>query len=134
MAYKFVDVEYAKSYMDRVASVPFQLPAIAFGSAFALNLLNLAFERDQIKVQLSLLAAYINLLACLSYYLAWQSMAPTVMDAYGRGFNLNRWVMWIHTTPAMIYLVSIISDFTRNQVRSCGERSTESAVPLPPWG
>lgn len=91
-------------------------PMVAFGTAFGLNFITLLFERESAKFQLALLACYINFLAGFSDYLAWKGYAPVVRDCWGQGFQLQRSVMWLLTTPAMVYLLSIISDFSRTKV------------------
>ncbi|KAG2434989.1 hypothetical protein HYH02_011988 [Chlamydomonas schloesseri] len=91
---------------------------IAFGTAFGLNFITLLFERESAKFQLALLACYINFLAGFSDYLSWKGYAPIVRDSWGQGFQLLRTVMWLLTTPAMVYLLSIISDFSRLKVYS----------------
>ncbi|MEW5298365.1 MAG: hypothetical protein WDW36_001497 [Sanguina aurantia] len=92
------------------------LPMVSFGTAFMLNFMTLMFERESAKFQLALLACYINFLAGFCDYLCWKGYAPVTVDAWGQGFQLLRTVMWLHTTPAMVYLLSIISDFSQKQV------------------
>ncbi|KXZ54193.1 hypothetical protein GPECTOR_5g288 [Gonium pectorale] len=89
---------------------------IAFSTAFGLNFITLLFERESAKFQLALLACYINFLAGFSDYLSWKGISPIVRDSWGQGFQLLRTVMWLLTTPAMVYLLSIISDFSRIKV------------------
>jgi len=101
------------------AEVPkeaYQVPMVAFSTAFGLNFLTLMFERESIKFQLALIACYINLLAASSDFIAWQGWGPIVKDSWGVGSPIVRMVMWLWTTPAMVYLLSIISDYTRTQV------------------
>ncbi|PNW86121.1 hypothetical protein CHLRE_02g074150v5 [Chlamydomonas reinhardtii] len=93
-------------------------PMVAFGTAFGLNFITLLFERESAKFQLALLACYINFLAGFSDYMSWKGYAPIVRDSWGQGFQLLRTVMWLLTTPAMVYLLSIISDFSRLKVYS----------------
>lgn len=93
---------------------------VAFGTAFGLNFITLLFERESAKFQLALLACYINFLAGFSDYMSWKGYAPIVRDSWGQGFQLLRTVMWLLTTPAMVYLLSIISDFSRLKVRERG--------------
>ncbi|KAG2482178.1 hypothetical protein HYH03_018877 [Edaphochlamys debaryana] len=91
---------------------------VAFGTAFGLNFITLLFERESAKFQLALLACYINFLAGFSDYLSWRGYSPIVRDTWGQGFQLLRTVMWLLTTPVMVYLLSIISDFSRLKVYS----------------
>ena len=118
---------------------------VAFGTAFSLNFLTLLFERESAKMQLALLACvsrknsqsepgrksrmlltlsasaaapaqYINFLACFNDYLSWRGVSPIVRDVWGDGMQVMRILMWLHTTPAMVYLLSIISDFDRKRI------------------
>jgi len=40
-----------------------------------------------------------------------------VPDVWGGGLQIMRMLMWLHTTPAMLYLLSLISDFDKKRVR-----------------
>ncbi|GFR47594.1 hypothetical protein Agub_g9328 [Astrephomene gubernaculifera] len=91
-------------------------PMIAFSTAFGLNFITLLFERESAKFQLALLACYINFLAGFSDYLSWKGYSPILRDSFGGGFQLLRIIMWLLTTPVMVYLLSIISDFSRVKV------------------
>ena len=59
---------------------------------------------------------YINFLACLNDYLSWKGLSPIITDVFGGGLQIMRMLMWLHTTPAMVYLLSIISDFDRGRI------------------
>ena len=52
-------------------------------------------------------------IACLQ----WAGMAPTIRGTWGHGIQIVRLNMYLHTTPAMVYLLSIVSDFSRTKVR-----------------
>jgi hypothetical protein len=64
------------------------------------------------------LPQYINFLAGFSDYLALKGFHPIMMDVWGGGHNIVRTVMWLFTTPVMVYLLSILSDFSWNRVRA----------------
>ncbi len=49
----------------------------------------------------------------------WAGMAPTIRGTWGHGIQIIRLNMYLHTTPAMVYLLSIISDFSRAKVIVC---------------
>ncbi|GAX76781.1 hypothetical protein CEUSTIGMA_g4227.t1 [Chlamydomonas eustigma] len=89
---------------------------VAFATAFTLNFATLVFERDSGKMQLALFACYINFLACFNDWLGWQGVSPVLRDIWGGGLLIMRFLMWLHTTPAMVYLLSILSDFDRQRV------------------
>jgi hypothetical protein len=42
--------------------------------------------------------------------------APTARPA---GFVISRWFMFVYVTPVMLYLLSMISDYSRTMVRAC---------------
>ena len=44
-------------------------------------------------------------------------MGPIIRGTWGHGIQIVRLNMYLHTTPAMVYLLSIISDFGRAKVR-----------------
>jgi hypothetical protein len=94
------------------------IPFVAFMTALLLNLLMLSFERETAKMPLALLACYINLLAATNDFLSWQGYAPVWRTPWGHSFLALRTIMWAHTTPAMIYMLSTLSDFPRNKVLS----------------
>ncbi len=73
---------------------------------------------------------YINFLACLNDYLAWRGISPVVRDIFGQGLHIMRILMWLHTTPAMVYLLSIISDYGQRRVRDLDSHGIYSTVEL----
>ncbi|GFH13551.1 uncharacterized protein HaLaN_09455, partial [Haematococcus lacustris] len=89
---------------------------VAFGTAFMLNVMLVAFERGSVKFQLAMVACYINLLAGLNDYLSWKCKVPIMRDAFNQGFMITRVAMWGFTTPTMVYLLSMVSDFTKAKV------------------
>mmetsp|Transcript_37013 Transcript_37013/g.109094 ORF Transcript_37013/g.109094 Transcript_37013/m.109094 type:complete len:615 (-) Transcript_37013:439-2283(-) len=93
------------------------VPATCFFTAFVLSLLTMVFERDTQRFRLAFFGAYIQILAASNDFLAYMDMAPIVRgSAYGSGVNLLRYVMWAFTTPAMIYLISLMSDSSTAQI------------------
>ena len=93
---------------------------VACVTAFSLNLLALLFEHNT-KSQLALLACYITFLAGLNDCLHWLGVAPVMRSTWGGPFQVLRAAMWMFTTPAMVYLLSIISDFSKEKVRREGK-------------
>ncbi|GAX76579.1 hypothetical protein CEUSTIGMA_g4025.t1 [Chlamydomonas eustigma] len=110
------DKELEAKFHAETTEATYTWPMVAFGTAFSLNFLTLLFERDSAKMQLPLLACYINFLACFNDYLSWKGVTPIMRDVWGDGLQIMRVLMWLHTTPAMIYLLSIISDFSHQRV------------------
>lgn len=56
------------------------------------------------------------MLAGHSEYLSYTGVAPVMRDVWGDGLAVLRMNMWLFTTPAMVYLLSVISDFKSNRV------------------
>eukprot|EP00798_Chlamydomonas_sp_ICE-L_P002518 gene2518-5470_t len=110
------NAEIEAKFASQVYAEAYTWPMVAFGTAFCLNFLTLLFERESAKFQLALLTCYINFLAGLSDYLQWRGYAPTVLGTWGHGIQIVRLVMYLHTTPAMVYLLSIVSDFNRTRI------------------
>lgn len=100
----------------QVAEEAYQWPMVAFGTAFMINIVTFILECEPSKQQLALLSCYINLLACINDFLSWKGVQPIMRDYWGHGLNPCRLVMWLHTTPVMVYLLSMLSNFTRKQV------------------
>ncbi len=89
---------------------------VAFATTMLLNFLSWIFELRPARKQLSTLAIYISFVAFLYEFLAWHQMAPIFITAAGRPNSLMRYVMWGHATPAMLYALSLISDFSPRRV------------------
>lgn len=66
--------------------------------------------------QLCFMATYISAVAFLFEFLAWARLAPIVVTAGGRPLSLMRYIMWLHATPAMLYALSMMSDFSAQRV------------------
>lgn len=89
---------------------------IAFATALLLNSMSWLFDRRPDRQQLCFLTTYISGVAFVYEYLAWKQYAPVIVTAYGRPISLMRYLMWAHATPAMIYALSMISDFDGQRV------------------
>ncbi|GAX76782.1 hypothetical protein CEUSTIGMA_g4228.t1 [Chlamydomonas eustigma] len=87
-----------------------------FATAFTLNILTMAYERDNQKFQLALLGAYIQLLAGSNDFLSFLGCVPMMPTWSAGDCHVLRMIMWAHTTPAMIYLLSLLSEFSPTQV------------------
>ncbi|KAG1671643.1 hypothetical protein FOA52_006874 [Chlamydomonas sp. UWO 241] len=112
------DPEIAVQYAAQVDSyVTYLVPASCFFTAFVLNSLTMLFERDSQRMKLAFFGAYIQLLAASSDFLSYLGVAPIMRGyAVGGGVHMLRYVMWMFTTPAMIYLLSLLSDFRKEKV------------------
>lgn len=89
---------------------------IAFATAVLLNLLSWVFERRTARRQLCFLALFICFVAFVYEFLAWRKLAPIFETASGRPNSLLRYIMWGHATPAMLYTLSLISDFDSRRI------------------
>lgn len=74
------------------------------------------FERDSQRLKLAYFGAYIQLLAAWNDCLSYMGVSPIMAGYTANGVHVLRYVMWAHTTPAMVYLLSLLSDFSRRQV------------------
>lgn len=110
------DPEMERLYKAEAKPQAYLVCMTCFWTAFVLNLITLAFERNNGRLQLALLGCYINLLAGASDYICYQGWQPVMKDAFGQGYQPLRMVMWLLTTPAMVYLLSIMSDFSMSRV------------------
>lgn len=91
------------------------LPAAALGTAFLHNFVSFLYEKKAAKAQLAILVCYLNAVACLFELLCWFGVIPVFYTADGRPFQLMRYVMWAHATPAMVYVMSLLSDFRQDE-------------------
>jgi len=91
-------------------------PLIAFATALLLNSISWMFERRPARQQLCFLATYISGVAFVFEFLAWQNMAPIYINPAGRPISIMRYVMWGHATPAMLFALSMISDFDSDRL------------------
>lgn len=87
--------------------------AAAFGTAFLHNLVSIFYEKKAAKSQLAMLVCYINAVAGVFELLCWAGVIPVFFTAEGRPFQLMRYIMWAHATAAMVYVMSLLSDFKR---------------------
>lgn len=73
---------------------------------------------------------YVNLLAAASGFLSATGLAPVMRDVWGGGLCVLRITMWLHTTPAMVYLLSLISNFSKARVSIAKEQMLPTAASL----
>ena len=101
-----------KAFREEVPSSLYSWPMTAFGSAFFLNISSWVFEHHPTRRQLCFLVMYISGIAFLYEFCSWYELTPVVLTATGRPNCLLRYVMWMHATPAMIYSLSLMSEFS----------------------
>jgi hypothetical protein len=93
-----------------------QLTQMAFLTCLLLDFISFLFTVDKEKARLFYFVLVINGLPVVSYGLLASGVAPIILDAHGRRFIALRYVVWLFTTPAMLYLYSIVSYIPRREL------------------
>lgn len=106
----------AEAFYAEIPRLLYSLPVAAFGCAMFLNLLSWVFETHRTRQQLCILVTYISSVAFLYEALALYGRAPIFVTQNGRPHSVMRYIMWSHTTPAMVYALSMLSDFNLKRV------------------
>jgi signal transduction histidine kinase len=105
-----------EAFYSQIPRLLYSLPVAAFGCAVFLNMSSWMFEAHRSRQQLCVLVIYISGIAFLYELLALYGDAPIFLTASGRPHSVMRYVMWSHTTPAMVYALSMLSDLTSKRV------------------
>uniref|UniRef100_A0A383WHH1 histidine kinase n=1 Tax=Tetradesmus obliquus TaxID=3088 RepID=A0A383WHH1_TETOB len=105
----------AEAFRSQVPLGYHLLSCAAFGTAFALDLLAVLFYARSSRLELTLLPAWIKGLPFLSSVLMASGKAVVAQAANGRLVNLQRYVCWMHTTPAVMYLIKSVSNSITTQ-------------------
>jgi sensory rhodopsin len=82
---------------------------MAFATALFLNFICWLWTVDKDKARLFHLVVVINGIPILSYGLVASGLSPILIDVNGRRLIVIRYMQWLFTTPAMIYLYSLLS-------------------------
>ena len=93
-----------------------RLVQMAFSTCLLLDFISFLWTVDKAKKRLFYFVAVINGLPVITYSLLASGEAPIIVDAHGRRLVLLRYVQWLFTTPAMLYLYSIVSDIPRKEL------------------
>lgn len=93
-----------------------RLTQMAFITCLLLDFVSYLFTVDKAKARLFYFVLVINGLPVISYGLLASGVAPILVDAHGRRFIALRYVVWLFTTPAMLYLYSIVSYIPRREL------------------
>ena len=99
-----------------IPRVLYSLPVAAFGCALFLNLSSWTFETHRSRQKLCVLVIYISGMAFLYELMALYGEAPVFLTQGGRPHSVLRYVMWSHTTPVMVYALSMLSDLSAKRV------------------
>lgn len=93
-----------------------KLMQMAFATTLVLDFTSFLWTVDKGKKRLFYFVMVINGLPVITYGLLASGSAPMLVDAHGRRLVLARYVQWLFTTPAMLYLYSIISNITSREL------------------
>ncbi|KAI8110072.1 hypothetical protein M9435_001752 [Picochlorum sp. BPE23] len=99
-------------FYSGIPAALYSMPTAAFACALFLNLSSLFFENHRARQQLCVLVTYISGVAFLYELLAWYGSAPIFLTASSRPHSAMRYIMWSHATPAMVYALSMVSEFS----------------------
>ncbi len=105
--------------VDFYSGIPdllYSLPVAAFACALFLNLSSWTFETHRSRQKLCVLVIYISGVAFLYELMALYGEAPIFLTQGGRPHSVMRYVMWSHTTPAMVYALSMLSYLSARRV------------------
>ena len=89
---------------------------MAFSTALFLNFICWLWTVDKDKARLFYLVVVINGIPVLSYGLLASGFSPILIDVHGRRLIILRYIQWLFTTPAMIYLYSLLSSVPTRRV------------------
>jgi hypothetical protein len=93
-----------------------RLTQMAFLTCLLLDFISFLWTVDKEKSRLFYFVLVINGLPVISYGLLASGFAPILLDAHGRRLIILRYVVWLFTTPAMLYLYSIVSCIPRREL------------------
>ena len=99
-------------FYSNIPQILYSMPVAAFGCALFLNLSSWMFETHRTRQQLCVLVTYISGVAFLYELLAMTGHAPIYLTPSGRPHSVMRYIMWSHATPAMVYALSMVSEFS----------------------
>ncbi|KAG1665331.1 hypothetical protein FOA52_011744 [Chlamydomonas sp. UWO 241] len=85
---------------------------VGYTASLILTLLKVLFEKSAPKMVLHLTSCYINALAALSYLMLWSGFSPIRNDIGSCLYIPQRWLLYVWTAPAIIFILTNISDYT----------------------
>ncbi|MEW5298288.1 MAG: hypothetical protein WDW36_001429 [Sanguina aurantia] len=80
-----------------------------FMTAMSLDLLNVFFERNTVKLDFVLLPAFIKFVACTTNMMIQFGSPVLCVSAGGRLVIFQRYICWMHTTATMLLLLKLMS-------------------------
>ena len=93
-----------------------KLTQMAFITALLLDFISWLFTVDYERARLYYFVLVIQGLPVVSYGLLAAGAAPITMDSHGRRFIVVRYVVWLFTTPAMLYFYSCVCSISRREL------------------
>ena len=93
-----------------------QMMQTAFLTSLILDFISWLWTVDKEKARLFRLVLIINGAPVVSYALLSNGLAPIILDVRGRRFIMIRYIHWLFTTPAMVFLYSKVSAITRSEL------------------
>ncbi|KAF6251826.1 hypothetical protein COO60DRAFT_581296 [Scenedesmus sp. NREL 46B-D3] len=107
-----VDVGMWQAFLDKVPLDVFKWQLAAFGGVLLLNIINLVFCSNPVQYNCNVLLVLIHSVAFVTDWLIEAQGTSLVLGHNGRFFVPLRYVQWMHTTPTMILLMSMMSDMS----------------------
>ncbi|GAX78757.1 hypothetical protein CEUSTIGMA_g6194.t1 [Chlamydomonas eustigma] len=101
---------------SQVPSVLFALPISAFAGVLLLNSLNLPHSTNDTRFKSNLVLLYINVLALVTDVVIYYQLTPVLIGGSQRITHPLRYIQWSHSTPTMVYMLSLMSDMSPPQV------------------
>ena len=93
-----------------------KLTQMAFITALLLDFVSWLFTVDYDRARLYYFVLVIQGLPVVSYGLLAAGAAPILVDVHGRRFIVVRYVVWLFTTPAMLYFYSCVCSISRREL------------------
>ena len=93
-----------------------RLVQMAFATCLLLDFISFLWTVDKEKKRLFYFVLVINGIPIITYGLLAAGNGTMLIDAHGRRLVLPRYVHWLFTTPAMLYLYSIVSNIPKREL------------------
>ena len=81
---------------------------VSFLVCLTLDFISWLWTVDRDKSRLFLFVVVINGLSAISYGLLAAGIGPVILDSRGKRFVVMRYLHWLFTTPAMLYVYSLV--------------------------
>eukprot|EP00882_Tetradesmus_deserticola_P029636 GHRQ01033217.1.p1 GENE.GHRQ01033217.1~~GHRQ01033217.1.p1 ORF type:complete len:224 (+),score=88.73 GHRQ01033217.1:391-1062(+) len=105
-----VDVGMWQAFLHQVPLDVFKWQLAAFGGVLLLNIINLVFCGNPVQYNCNVLLVLIHSVAFVTDWLIEAQSTSLVPGHNGRFFVPLRYVQWMHTTPTMVLLMSMMSN------------------------